>query len=243
MRSTGCSSVAFLTRSNVRPSAIPPKDRKRLRLQDPALLVQLGLKLMAEAEEGTRPHPRMDAALFRDGLQIALLALRPVRRRNLADIAIGRNLVDHEGKWWLVFEAEETKSRQPIEVPFPERLIPALRRYVTHYRALLAGKRYRGQALWVSYHFTPQSAHSIQLRVAEHTKREFGKAISPHLVRDCVATSIAIHDPEHVRLATSILGHRTVSTTERHYNLAATMEAARAYSAAIRSQRKKHGRR
>ena len=53
--------------------------------------------------------------------------------------------------------------------------------------------------------------------------------INPHLFRDCAATTIAIEDPEHVRIASQILGHRSAATTERYYNQAQTIDAARRY--------------
>jgi integrase len=72
----------------------------------------------------------------------------------------------------------------------------------------------------------------------------FGRPINPHLFRDCLATSIAIHDPDNVRMAAALLGHRSFATTERHYNLARTLQAARSYQHVIGAAReaKKPGR-
>jgi integrase len=75
--------------------------------------------------------------------------------------------------------------------------------------------------------------HTLQLRLVLHTARAFCRPINPHLFRDCVATSIAIHDPKNVRMAATILGHQTFAVTERHYNLARTLEAGRSYTATI----------
>jgi integrase len=220
-------------------SALPVTTHKRARLQDPADLVELGFDLMAAAETHIRPQARKNALLYRDGLQIALLALRPFRKRNFANLEIGKHLVQGDGAWWLVLSRDETKTKQPIEVPFPQQLVPALIRYLEEYRPLLAGSRYTGSRLWLSYQFTPQAAHSIQLQIVAHTEEAFGKSINPHLFRDCVATSIAIHDPENVRMAATILGHRSFATTERHYNLARTLEAGRDYTKVIAQGREK----
>ncbi len=216
----------------------PDQHHKRLRLQDPAQLVELGHKLMAEAETGLRPHPRMDAAVFRDGLQIALLALRPLRKRNFTALQIGQHVVQADGRWWLLVDRDETKTGQPIDVPFPDALVPALHRYIEYYRARLAGDRYAGDRLWVSYRFGAQSAHSIQLQITDHTERVFGRSVCPHLFRDCAATSIAINDPENVRMATTILGHRTLATTEKHYNLAQSVQAGDAYNNYLADRRR-----
>jgi integrase/recombinase XerD len=211
--------------------------RKRNRLQDPDRLVTLGLDLMNRAERGRHASQRKNAAYFRDGLQIALLALRGVRKSNFASLRIGTHLVQRNGVWWLSFSGSETKNHTPLQVPFPEMLLPQLHRYLEHYRPLLAGRRYTGDRLWLSYRHRPQAAHSLQLQLVLHTRMAFGRPINPHLFRDCIATSIAIHDPKHVRMAATILGHSSFATTERHYNLARTLEASRSYCEAVSARR------
>jgi integrase/recombinase XerD len=44
---------------------------------------------------------------------------------------------------------------------------------------------------------------------------------------------IALEDPEYVRMAATILGHASFATTERHYNQARSVEAARHFQAVI----------
>jgi integrase len=61
--------------------------------------------------------------------------------------------------------------------------------------------------------------------------------VNPHLFRDCAATSIAVHDPDHVRIAAAVLGHRSFATTQRHYNLATALKAARNYQAELQRLR------
>jgi integrase len=48
---------------------------------------------------------------------------------------------------------------------------------------------------------------------------------SAHLFRDTAATAIAIDRPEQARLAVPLLGHHSLATTERHYNLASIADA------------------
>lgn len=211
--------------------------KKRRRLRDPAQLVELGMRLMAAAEACHYANLHKNATVYRDGLQIALLALRPFRKRNFAGLKIGTHLVQQNGAWWLVISSDETKTGQPIEVPFPEQLVPHLERYLRHHRPLLAANRYRGDHLWLTYWHTEQAPHSIQLQISERTRESFGTSINPHLFRDCVATSIAIHDPENVRMAATILGHRSFATTERHYNLACSLEAGEDYASVIGRRR------
>ena len=220
----------------------PDHARKRIRLQDTARLVDLGFKLMADAERGHHKNARKNASVYRDGLQIALLALRPFRKGNFTGIQIGTHLVSQRDAWWLILKSHETKTHRPLEVPFPEQLISALVRYLEYYRPLLAGDRYSGDRLWISYFFRPQAAHSIQLKLVDRTKTAFGRSINPHLFRDCLATAIAIHDPDNVRMAATILGHGRFATTERDYNLAHTLEAGRSHASVVLDLRKRSGR-
>ena len=41
---------------------------------------------------------------------------------------IGKHLVKHRNCYWIVFQPEETKARQPFEAPLPDHLLPALAR-------------------------------------------------------------------------------------------------------------------
>jgi integrase/recombinase XerD len=217
------------------------RSRKRTRLREPASLVDLGFRLMQQAEAGVHISARKNAAVFRTGLQVAWLAMRPLRMRNFSSIRIGINLTLERDVWWLRFPREETKTRQPIEVPFPQELRSALEHYLSYYRVLLAGGRYRGDHLWLGYRFKPESAHTLQLALVGVTLRAFGKPINPHLFRDCAATSIAIQDPGSVRIAAAVLGHRNFATTEKYYNLAASIQAGRLYAELIRKRRAAKG--
>ncbi len=211
--------------------------RKRARLKEPADLVELGFQLMDKALKQPMTNVRKNAAVYRDGLQIALLAMRPLRIRNFASIRIGTHLRSQGAGWRLVFEASETKTSQPIDMSFPAELASALQTYLDHFRLLLAGDKYTGDRLWVGYYFTPLAAHSMRLNIYKRTSKAFGVPINPHLFRDCAATSIAVHDPAHVRIAAAVLGHRSFATTEKFYNLANTIQAGRGYADVIEARR------
>ncbi len=203
----------------------------------PAELVELGLKLMRNADRGVHKSTRKNACVYRDGLQIALLAMRPLRRKNFTEMTLQRHLVREGEGWRIHFASAETKTGEPIDVPFPTDLAPYLERYLDHYRPLLMSGRYRGDRLWIGYFFKPQAAHTVGITVAQRTERAFGTPVNPHLFRDCAATSIAVHDPDHVRIAAAVLGHRSFATTQRHYNLATSLKAAQNYQAELQQLR------
>lgn len=215
--------------SRLKASATPQRD-KRPHLVSSADLYALGQRLIAAAEDIATPLHAATAC--RDGLLIALLAARPLRIRNLVDLHLGRSIVPTGDDWRLSFTAEETKAGLAIEVLLPADLTPALQRYLGHHRRVLLGRN-KGtpgdrdlSALWVSRWGTKMLEHAVRDQIKLHTRKAFGRVVWPHLFRDCAATSLAVHDPDNVRLAAALLGHATFATTERYYNQATSLEAA-----------------
>jgi hypothetical protein len=82
----------------------------------------------------------------------------------------------------------------------------------------------------------------VQAEITTRSCEVLGRAINPHLFRDCVATSIAIEDPRHIGIAWRLLGHRTPSTTEMYYNQARSVEASRRLQGYLLSLRSRIGR-
>jgi hypothetical protein len=111
-----------------------------------------------------------------------------------------------------------------------------LERYLEVYRPLLGGDRYTGHRLWISYEYRSQDSSTIRRRIMVETERAFGIGLSPHLFRDSLATSLAIHDPEVVGIAHVMLGN-ALATTQRHYNLARSLEASRSLNHTLESLR------
>jgi site-specific recombinase XerD len=187
---------------------------------------------MDEAERTTERDPLVMPQRFRDGLIIALLAARPIRLKNLAAIEIGRHLVRVDETFWLRFDAEEVKNRRSIEAPIPGALTPYLERYCVTHRPILLGTA-TPDHLWISRFGRPLAAGTIRHHVTARTREAFGQALSPHLFRDCAATSVAIEDPHHVRIAASILGHHSLSTTQRFYDQSRMLVAGRCYQSTM----------
>jgi len=205
---------------------------KRGRMVSADELLGLGLRLMETADAaGT---PRQQALAYRDGLLIALLALQPLRRTNLAGLMLGQTLVAQEGTWMIAVPSGQSKSGQPIELPWPADLLDGLRAYLAVHRPVLMACRGRcrapvGEALWVSAHGSPLSDEQIYHLVMARTKAAFGTALNPHLARDIAATTLAVADPVHVRSAAALLGHTSLVTVERHYQQARGLDAQRRY--------------
>jgi integrase len=198
---------------------------KRHRVVSAHALVALGIDLMEQAEHGDTMTGN-PALLYRDGLIIALLAARPIRRRNLAMMRIGRHLLRDRVGYRLAFNDDETKSGMPLHLDLPQFLIPFIDAYLDRWRPAIAGAEGH-DGLWASMKGCPMSGDALYDRVCIRTARAFGHAVNLHLFRDCVATTIALEDPANVGIAAELLGHASLAMTERHYIQASTVEATR----------------
>ena len=223
--------------SVIRSQAVPVRSKAHLHLSDE--LVDLGLRLMESAKD---PQSRKDALAFRDGLIIAFLALHPVRRRNLADFKVGRNLIRQPTGFLIVFGGNETKSGAPYEARLADLLVELMSTYLSVWRPVLAARRGRwmaavDDAVWISQDGSPMSQEGLSGRIELRTRAAFGKAMSPHLFRDAAATTMATADPGNVRVAAPVLGHRTFAPTERHYIQATGLQAQAGYLKVIKERR------
>lgn len=217
--------------------AKPSRD-KRTRCVPSAALYAVGVDLMETAADGSRhAQPFFAASQYRDGLIIALMAARPLRIRNFQDIELRRTLLYRSGTYWLVFDEDETKTGRLIDVEVPHQLTPYIDRYLALHRNVLLKKRPAEtkptMAFWVSRSGQKMQEPAMRTNIKSRTKFAFGHAINPHLFRDCAATSFATDDPEHVRCIAPLLGHTTLTTSDKHYNQATMLTAVRTFSATI----------
>lgn len=213
---------------------------KRQRLRRSHELFELGKTMMAAAEDPDRSsrrrnHPRDRARLYRDGLMIAFLAMRPLRLGNLIRLSIGQHLVRRSGQWWIEIPGKEVKTGVSIELPFPAPLVEPLQRYLTHWRPQLApdGQALHCPALWLSEQGRTMSPSRVNAMINRRTEAAFGLPVNPHLFRDALATTVAVHRPDEVRIVSKMLGHNAIATAERHYNQARQVEAARHWHEAM----------
>ncbi|MDR3418349.1 MAG: site-specific integrase [Nevskia sp.] len=222
--------------TRLRRNATPVR-AKRPRLQSTDALLSFGIELMDGAAREPEPVTWRTATGCRDGLMIALLALRPLRRRNFIAIQLGRHLVRVGPDYRLRFEGADTKNGRWIDEPFPAPLTDRLERYLQHYRPWLCAQdshrnpriRFQppGDHLWVSKTGAAMSEDVFYKDLRNRTRERFGQALSPHLFRDCAATTIATEDPAHVAIIPALLGHTTAQTSERYYNHAGMIDAGR----------------
>ncbi len=209
----------------------------RPRMVHPARLLALGLDLMEAAEStGTRIA---GARQYRDGLLIALLACRPLRRRSLCAVEIGRHLRRTGDRYVLAIPGEDMKSGVPIEFDVPDELNPYLRRYIDVHRPAFPGAG-QIQALWMSSGGGALRDEAIYEQVSRRTRAAFGFSVNPHLFRHIAATAIARESPESVATARDLLTHANLDTTASYYLQAKATEASAVHSALLAELRSRN---
>ena len=212
---------------------VRPRDC-RDRIIDTARVYELGLNLMdgADLEHGGR-NAKID---YRDGLLIALLAARPLRRRNIAAMRIDQHLVRIGDQYVIVFEGDETKTGEPIEFALPIELCIPMTFYLDTVRACFPGAEAH-DGLWASMKGRPMSGEAIYDQVRKRTRAAFGVPINLHQFRHNLATFVAYEFPEHASVVAGVLQHRDYRTTERHYVKAGSVKAGRTYRERIARRR------
>src|SRR5262249_46398522 len=100
-------------------------------------LFDFGLRLTVRSEDQPGLSAPARAVMFRDGLMIALLACRPLRKRNLRGMTSGATFVREKDCYWLRFPASTTKTKQPFNVPCLTALTPLFDRYLATHREVL----------------------------------------------------------------------------------------------------------
>lgn len=213
-------------------SSLRPKLPRMVSISD---LASLGVRLMAEGRAMLADGNADGALTFRDGLMIAALVSRPVRRRNLAGLRLGVSFHVTDAGVRVVYPAEETKKEQPIDFLYPEWLREHFDFYLATVRPILmrSGQSEDAGWLWLGRRGSVLTDSSIGTIIGTTTEEHLGRRVSPHLFRDCAATDVALHDPSHVGISKSVLGHATLASSQTHYNQAASFTAMRRYQKAL----------
>ncbi len=227
--------------SRLRSKATPVRD-KRIGMQPAEDVEKLAYDMMHAAEHD-RFRPKIErAVLFRDGLLLAMLVARPLRRANITSIEIGRQLRRRGEHWRLCFGGDEMKSHRLFECSVPDELTAPLNRYIEIHRPILVQCSRRTlaptNALWISKQGTHMTSSAIAHQIKARTSEEFGKPINPHKFRRIYATDTATLTPSQAGSIQLGLGHASQKVSEEFYNLARMVDAGQKYDETIDSLRK-----
>ncbi len=201
---------------------------KRSRLRGPAEVFSAGLARM-DHHRAEAASSKTAAAKFGDGLMMVMLATKPVRRRNVAGTILGTHIIKlQNGAYRWQFTAEETKTRQSISADLPLTLTPFIDYWLEKVRpVLLAGGT--SDAFWITVKGTGMASDTVYGRFCEATLEELGVRINPHLMRDIVATGIAIAMPQDAAIIPAMLDHGWNESSKDYFKLADAFSASALY--------------
>jgi integrase len=193
-------------------------------------LFALGIELMDRAVEDSSVAgsiSKASAFAYRDGLIIALDAVLPLRRRTLAALRIGKQLVKSGNFWALEIGPEDTKNRQALDFSISAKLSARIDVYLDKFRKSIPGANSH-DGLWAANKGRAMDDGTIYDMVCRRTRKAFGFPINLHRFRHAAMTFWSIQDPKNVRGGKDLLGHASFSTTEKHYIMSQSRLAGRA---------------
>jgi integrase/recombinase XerD len=203
-------------------------------------LYALGIELMDRAVASAADAAgvsKSNAFDYRDGLMITLLALIPLRRRTLAALRIGQQLVKSGDLWGLDIPPQDVKMRSPLDYPISPDLSQRIDLYLAKFRCRIPGAA-RHEGLWPSNQGRLMDAGTIYDTVRRRTSVAFGFPINLHRFRRAAGTLWSIHDPANVQGVKDLLGHASFDPTQKYYIMAQSRLAGRALVRAIGNVRK-----
>jgi integrase len=153
-----------------------------------------------------------------------------MRLRNLTEIVIGRHLLFDGRAYRLEFTTAETKTGRLYHAAVPPELTAYVDDYLRFHRPRLQSLA-RPDApgtegrLWLGRRGKPLSSGGIERLIAARTSEAFGRAIYPHLFRDIAVTELVDFAPDEIAIASDLLGHADLRTTQKYYIQAVGMQA------------------
>ncbi|MES2844238.1 MAG: tyrosine-type recombinase/integrase [Pseudomonadota bacterium] len=222
-----------------RQKGMTKKNRDRLRPLDDKDTRQkfllLPQRLFAKAEAaGLTPKSMLQRE---DALALAILQICPIRRKNLVEIHLDRNLQrPGNGRVYLIFEEEEVKNCRQIEFQLPDDVV----RMIDHYVAVRSPLICPAGSPWLFPRRdgnAPMDPAQMSTKISNRIKRELGLDFNAHLHRH-LAASIWLDDrPGSYEAIRRILGHSSTSTTLSAYAGFEAGTAARLFSEVIEKAR------
>lgn len=156
------------------------------------------------------------AKTYRKGLEIALPALVPERKRIWQGLRLGVNIKKSGPVWRIILEEDDTKSGEPYRLRIPARLWPWIDDYIDRFRPALPGAQSHN-GFWPARSGRPMSGSTIYQSLTRTTNAELGEPVTPHEIRRSVATHCDRTHPYEPEKAQRLLAHSDHRITDTHY--------------------------
>lgn len=215
-------------------SAEPSRDQRHL-LVPPSDMFYAGIALMRRVMIAAETDIA-SAMKYSDGLMMAAIVCKALRKRNFVSMLHGRNIRRNVMDVYEVhFSAAETKARRRIQAELSAKLTPYIDKWFGKIRPMLLRGR-DSDAMWITSTGSDMTAATFYKRFCKATTEELGERINPHLPRKMVATGVAIASPQDVHMAGSLLDQS--SDQSDAYNLADQLSASQDYLRCLEQRRR-----
>ena len=123
---------------------------------EPMSCAPLGIRLMARAEAAVGASSDRRAEIVSRRTDARLARHAPDPSDQLHSESASAIICSRVGSGWTIcFEAEETKTRGHLELPFPEELVGKLERYLAYWRRVSCSGATSSDRLWISRRSSP----------------------------------------------------------------------------------------
>jgi integrase len=217
------------------------KNEKRVRaLLEPrakAMLLHLPRELMRRAQDAAKPEAAARLAMYAVALEILLVC--PMRRKNLVELSITRNLhrpdpskgrISH-----LKLAPDEVKNEEPLHWPVPPESARLIETYINRYRPVLASGD--NDFLFPGRGNGPRAIQQLADWLSKTVTREVGAEFNVHLARHFAAASYLARYPGQYEMVRRLLGHKNIQTTISAYVSFAVDAAAQRFDAIVLQDR------
>lgn len=196
------------------------------RLVPPWRILDHGIALMDSPGASSKTVRMGREIAFRDGLQLALLSLWPIRRRSLAALTVSGHVERRGESTCIVLHPEDTKSGRAESFQVPDVLLDYVARYLDRIRPILLGDG-TTDAFWVSSRGNAMCGQQLYERARRTTRAAFGRAMALQDFRRAAPTFVAMEAPEKIGIIPGVLQHASPEVGERYYNLSRSTAASR----------------
>ena len=173
---------------------------------------------------------------------VLLATYTGLRKANLANLCLGKQLRTIEGGYAISLEAGETKTGRPMDLILAPAVAKALTNYISIWRPILLGDKPPEERLWLGRAGAPLAWSYPHIAFRRVGLALLARPLRPHLVRHTMATGLLIDDPTATWLAGAGLGHINTRSIDEIYDRSGTAGAHRAWAELTRSLLQPHGR-
>jgi integrase len=178
-------------------------------------LLTLPQNIINAAEREREPR-RRDAVRVELAIAVAIERVMPIRADNLTGLRIDQHIHFVGDSAFLSIPVDKTKTSTPIDAEFGPRLTGWLRLYVERYRPLLI----EAPVPWLfpGEYGARRSTGGFSDQISAFLAKHAGVTMTLHQFRHLAAKLYLDRHPDGFDTIRRLLGHKSVTTTERFYH-------------------------